>query len=317
MKRLLESFRIRKNGSLTAAWFVVIALPGLFILSNAQRSRAQTQNQNTTAAASTLEYEAVTIKPSKGPGPDAKIGMWPAPDGFTAWFVTPQQIISTAYGYGTQRFRVSGGPAWLPTERFDIEAKMDAATADALEKLNPDQRALARQKMLQALLADRFKITVHRETRELPVYTLNIAKNGTKLQAAKPGDAYANGIKDPDGSLGGPGAMSGGVFDGWITAQAVTIAGLAGELTHMLGRPVRDKTGLTGAYDFELRFTPDDRLQAPGDAAPSERPGLPSSDSNEPSLFDAIQEQLGLKLEAGNGPVEIIVIDHIERPSGN
>jgi uncharacterized protein (TIGR03435 family) len=243
--------------------------------------------------------------------------MWPAPDGFTAWFVTPQQMISTAYGYVTQRFRISGGPTWLGTERFDIEAKMDAATADALAKLNPGQRALAQQKMLQALLADRFQLTVHRETRELLVYNLIVAKSGAKLQAAKPGDTYANGIKYPDGSLGGPGALEGGVFDGWITAQGVTTANLAGELTQMLGHPVTDRTGLAGAYDFKLQFTPDDRLQAPGGAAPNERPGLPLSDSDEPSLFAAIQEQLGLKLEAGKGPVEIIVIDHVERPSGN
>jgi uncharacterized protein (TIGR03435 family) len=316
-EKLGGAFRTRRKRLLMAAGLIAIAVSGLVVLASAQQSRAQTQNQNTTAAGSNFEYEAVTIKPSKGPGPDAKIGMWPAPDGFTAWFVTPQQMISTAYGYGTQRFRISGGPAWLSTERFDIEAKMDAATADALAKLNPGQRVLAQQKMLQTLLADRFKLTVHREARELLIYDLVVAKSGAKLQAAKPGDTYADGIKNPDGSLGGPGDMSGGVFDGWITAQAVTIANLAGELTQMLGHPVTDKTGLMGAYDFKLRFTPDDRLQAPGGAAPIERPALPSSDSDEPSLFAAIQEQLGLKLEAGKGPVEIIVIDHVERPSGN
>jgi uncharacterized protein (TIGR03435 family) len=310
-------FEIRAMRLLNLFGLALLVMLALLALANPTQIAAQSQTENTDVTTTSFEYEAVTIKPSKGPGPDAKIGMWPAPDGFTAWFVTPQQMISTAYGYVTQRFRISGGPAWLATERFDIEAKMDAATADAVAKLNPGQRVLAQQKMLQAVLADRFKLTVHRETRELLVYNLIVAKNGAKLQAAKPGDTYANGIKHPDGSLGGPGAMSGGVFDGWITAQAVTIAGLAGELTHMLGRPVTDKTGLTGAYDFKLQFTPDDRLQAPGGAAPSERPGLPSSDSNEPSLFDAIQEQLGLKLEAGKGPVEIIVIDHIERPSGN
>jgi uncharacterized protein (TIGR03435 family) len=305
----------RKKRFLTATGFMVIAVPALFILPSAQQSHAQSQIQNTFVNPSAFEYEAVTIKPSKGPGPDAKIGVWSAPDGFTAWFVTPKQIISRAYG--VEGFHVSGGPNWLPFERYDIEAKMDSATADALEKLNPFQRELAQQKMLQALLADRFKLTIHRETRELPLYSLVVAKNGPKLQAAKAGDTYANGIKYPDGSLGGPGAISGGVFGGELTAQAVTMASLAGDLTQMLGHPVTDKTGLTGAYDFKLRFMPDDRLQPPSGAAPNERPGLTLSDSNEPSLFDAIQERLGLKLVAGKGPVEIIVIDHVEQPSGN
>lgn len=315
MQRPSKFFRTRRNRLLAAAGVVFIVLPPLFLLVSAVQGRAQSQDSNGLAPAGEYRYEVVTIKPSKGPGPDAKIGMWPEADGFTAWFVTPQQMISTAYG--VERFRVSGGPTWLPSERFDIEAKMDSATADALNKLNPDQRAIARQKMLQALLADRFKLNVHREMRELLVYALIVAKNGPKLQPAKSGDTYANGIKNPDGSLGGAGDIIGGVYDGSIIAQAVTIANFAGELTRMLGHPVTDKTGLTSEYDFKLRFTPDDRLIPPGGAAPSERPAMPASDSSEPSLFEALQEQLGLKLEAGKGPVEIVVIDHVERPSGN
>jgi uncharacterized protein (TIGR03435 family) len=315
MFKLGEFFGTRRKRSLSAIKMIAIAACNLVTFASAAQRGVQTQTQSVSPAAATYEYETVTIKPSKGPGPDAKIGMWRESDGFNAWYVTAQQMVSTAYG--VERNRVLGGPSWLPSERFDIEAKMDAATADALEKLDPDQRGLARQKMLQALLEDRFKLTIHRETRKLVVYTLLVAKNGAKLQTAKPGNTYANGIKNPDGSLGGPGAMSGGVFDGWLTAQAVTIKNLAGDLTSMLGHPVTDKTGLMGNYDFTLRFTPDDRLQPPGGAAPNERPAMPASDSSEPSLFDAIQEQLGLKLEAGKGPVEIVVIGHVERPSGN
>jgi uncharacterized protein (TIGR03435 family) len=315
MLMLGEQFVTRRKRLLNAIRILAIAALGLIILTSAAQCRARSQNPSPSATTATYEYDAVTIKPSKGPGPDAKIGMWGESDGFNAWYVTAQQMVSMAYG--VERFRILGGPTWLPSERFDIEAKMDAATSDALEKLNPNQRGLALQKMLQALLTDRFKLTIHRETRELLVYTLVVAKNGAKLQTAKLGNTYANGIKYPDGSLGGPGAMSGGVYDGWLTAQAVTTRNLAGELTSMLGHPVTDKTGLTGEYDFTLRFTPDDRLQPPGGAAPSERPAMPGSDSNEPSLFDAIQEQLGLKLDAGKGPVEIVVIDQVERPSGN
>jgi uncharacterized protein (TIGR03435 family) len=293
----------------------VSAVLSAFSLATATPNQAQSQPQNKAAPAPTYEYEAATIKPSKGPGPDHKIGMWAASDGFNAWFVTPQQMISTAYG--VQAFRVSGGPNWLPSERFDIEAKMDAATADALEKLSPDQRVLTQQQMLQALLADRFQLTVHRETKELTIYTLVIAKGGPKLQEAKAGDTYPNGGTYPDGTHAGAGSMKGSVLSGEVTAQAVPIAKLAQDLMQMLGHPVLDRTELTGVYDFKLQFTPDDRLQPPPGASPNSRIPLPSADSNAPSLFDALQEQLGLKLESGKGPVEVIVIDHIERPSGN
>jgi uncharacterized protein (TIGR03435 family) len=229
--------------------------------------------------------------------------MWAAPDGFSAWFITLQQIISVAYG--VERFQISGGPSWLPSERFDIEAKMDAATADALEKLSHVQRVLAQQQMLQALLANRFQLTVHRETKELTIYTLVIAKDGPKLKEAKPGDTP------------GAGSMRGSVLSGEVTAHAVPIARLAHDLTQMLGHPVLDKTELKGVYDFKLQFTPDDRLQPPSGLAPNQRLPVPPADSNAPSLFNALPEQLGLKLESGKGPVEVIVIDHVERPSGN
>jgi uncharacterized protein (TIGR03435 family) len=162
--------------------------------------------------------------------------MWAAPDGFSAWFITLQQIISVAYG--VERFQISGGASWLPSERFDVEAKMDAATADALEKLSHDQRVLAQQQMLQALLANRFQLTVHSETKELTIYTLVVAKGGPKLKEAKPGDTP------------GAGSMRGSVLNGEVTALAVPIARLARDLTQMLGHPVLDKTELRGVYDF-------------------------------------------------------------------
>jgi uncharacterized protein (TIGR03435 family) len=267
----------------------------------AESSRAQSQSQNTAAPLPRYEYEAATIKPSQGPGPYKKIGMWAAPDGFSAWFITPQQIISIAYG--VESLQLSGGPSWLPSERFDIEAKMDAATTEALAKLSQAQRVLAQQQMLQALLADRFQLTVHRETKEGTIYTLVIGKGGPKLQEAKPGDPGAGNTTSKS--------------SGDLTAQAVSIARLAKILMQMLGRPVLDKTELKGVYDFKLQFTPDDRLQPPNGAAANARLPVPPADSNAPSLFEALQEQLGLKLESGKGPVEVIVVDHVERPSAN
>jgi len=278
-------------------------------------SRARSQPQNAVSPSPRYEYEAATIKPSQGPGPYKKIGLWAAPDGFSAWFITPQQIISIAYG--VESFQFSGGPNWLPSERFDIQAKMDAATTEALAKLSQAQRVLAQQQMLQALLADRFQLTVHRETKEGTIYTLVVAKGGPKLQEAKPGDTYPNGVTYPDGTHAGAGSMSGSQVTGDLTAQAVPIARLVQSLIQMLGHPVSDKTELKGVYDFKLQFTPDDRLQPPNGAAPNARLLVPPADSNAPSLFDALQEQLGLKLESGKGPVETLVVDQIEQPTEN
>jgi uncharacterized protein (TIGR03435 family) len=290
------------------AGLLVAAVPIAFSLATATPSRAQSQPQNSTVPSPPYEYEVTTIKLSKGPGPGGRIGMWASPDGFSAWFITLQQVISIAYG--VERFQISGGPSWLPSERFDIEAKMDAATADALKKLSQDQRVLAQQQMLQALLADRFQLKVHRETNQLTIYTLVIAKGGPKLQEA-------NATPSPDGTHPGAGSMRGSVLSGEVTAQAVPIARLGHDLSQMLGHPVLDKTELKGVYNFKLQFAPDDRLQPPSGLAPSERLPVSPADSNAPSLFDAVQEQLGLKLESGKGPVEVIVIEHVERPSGN
>ena len=135
---------------------------------------------------------------------------------------------------------------------------------------------------------------------------LVIAKGGPKLREAK-----------PDGTHPGAGSMQGSVLGGEVIAQAVPVPRLAHELTLMLGHPVSDKTELKGVYDFKLQFTPDNRLQPPNGLAPNERLPVRPADSNVPSLFDALQEQLGLKLESGKGPVEVIVIDHVERPSPN
>jgi uncharacterized protein (TIGR03435 family) len=194
---------------------------------------------------------------------------------------------------------------------------MDAATTEALAKLSQAQRVLAQQQMLQALLADRFQLTVHRETKEGTIYTLVVAKGGPKLQEAKPGDTYPNGVTYPDGTHAGAGSMSGSQVTGDLTAQAVPIARLVQSLIQMLGHPVSDKTELKGVYDFKLQFTPDDRLQPPNGAAPNARLLVPPADSNAPSLFDALQEQLGLKLESGKGPVETLVVDQIEQPTEN
>jgi len=296
---------------LSSAGLAALAVPIVFGLANPMQSRAQSQAQD--AATTAPVYEVASIKPDKS-GHDM-VRMSNTPEGFTATNVSVQMLIRLAYG--VEDNQISGSNA-LGSETYDVEAKMEKSVADGLQKLDPDQRKLDRQRMLQALLADRFKLAIHRETKELPVYALVIAKNGPKLKEAKAGDTYPNGIKGPGGRGGGRGMMIMG--RGEFTGQGLRMEDLARQLSQQLGRTVVDKTGLTAIYDFTLKWTPDES-QAPMsggmDGGQRGSDNTVGSDSTSPSIFTAIQEQLGLKLESQKGPVEVIVIDHVEKPSEN
>jgi len=203
------------------------------------------------------------------------------------------------------------------SDRYDIEAKMDGATADEVRKLSGEQNQSTREHMLQALLVDRFKLTLHRETRELPLYSLVVAKNGSKLQESKPGEPDKRGFKTPDGHPMAQGhffRMGMGQLDG----HSIGTGDIARVLAQQLGRKVVDNTGLTANYDFTLKWTPEEG-QGPAFREPEAGPGAGSTPAPEtgPSIFTALQEQLGLKLESQKGPVEILVIDHVEKPSEN
>jgi uncharacterized protein (TIGR03435 family) len=171
--------------------------------------------------------------------------------------------------------------------------------------------------MLQALLADQFKLKVSHQREEHPVYALAVAKNGSKLREAKPGDTYPNGIKDEAGHAVG---RTWWMERGHLIGQGVSMESLVGLLSQYLARTVLNQTGLTGDYDFTLRWTPDQGEGAILKGPEGGKPGTdnaPPPESSGPSIFTAIQEQLGLKLESTTGPVEIVVIDHVERPSEN
>jgi len=282
---------------LSVAGLVVVAAPIGFGLLHATQTQAQSQGQNPTAVAPA--FEVASIKPNKSD--HGVFRMMFAPDGFSATSVTLQMLIRTAYD--VQEEQIPGAPSWFGSEYYDIEAKMDRSVTDELSKLSEDQRNIERRRMLRALLSNRFQLTLHRETKELGVYSLVIAGNGSKLQEAKPGDTYPNGFKGPDGGSGARmfrmGTYVGGA--GELAGQGLPIASqvrpsLVGLLTQQLGRPVLDKTGLVGDYDFTLKWRPN---------------------GDEGSIFAAIQDQLGLKLESQEGPVEVLVIDHVERPSEN
>lgn len=261
------------------------------------------------------KYEVVSVKPSN-PANSGKPGTGTliSPDGYTAKNTSILALLHYAFGI-TNNEQLAGWPNWISSEQYDLDARMDASVADALQKLSKDERTPARQHMLQALLMDRFKLAFHRETRELSVYSLVIAKNGSKIKEAKPGDTYPNGFKDDAGH-----AFIGGVTMS-ATAEGVTMTGQATQIDYfvrMLSQEVKriviNKTGLTGNFDFTIQFMPEQRAiqTTPGGASP-----LPASDPGGVSIFTALQEQLGLKLESGKAPIEVIVIDHVERPSGN
>ncbi len=176
--------------------------------------------------------------------------------------------------YNLQPFQLSGGPPWLRSRRFDVSAKAPAGAAKSQTWV-----------MLQTLLADRFQLAVHKETHELPIYELVIAKGGLKIQPAHRAPNPAEDFIQ--------------TFAGRMKARMVQMSGLALVLSSNLGRQVVDRTGLDSRYDFELNFAVND------------------SDTDHASIFTALQEQLGVRLEASKGPVTVLVIDHAELPTAN
>jgi len=234
-----------------------------------------------------LTYEIATVKPSNRPG-KFPWNEQPSPDGYVWTNVSLQYLAREAYGVQDAKLW-SGGPAWLDTQRFDVVAKFDASVTP---HTTIDQRKVA----LQALLADRFKLKVHHEAKELPVFNLVVAKGGAKVQASKP---------DTNSEFVVQGVCSAGNRGGIAERQGCTMADLADLLRYSTGRTVIDKTGLSGPYDYELNWTPED-------ATPAQ-----ALQFSGPSIFTAVQEQLGLKLEPSTAPLDILVIDSAEMPTPN
>jgi len=287
------------------AGLMAVGVPSGFGQAGAASSGAA--SPGATADVKLPAFDVVSVKPNKSTSGMIRIMF--KPDGYAASNVSLKMLIQGAYGI--REDLISGAPNWADSARYDIDAKVAGSDVDALKNLTPEQR----RSILQPLLADRFKLKAHTETKQLPVYELVLAKGGSKLKEAAPGDTYANGIKGPDG-VGRGGMMRMG--RGQLTAQGVPMTSLANNLAQQLHRTVIDKTGLTGKYDLELNWTPDqgsdpmfkgpDGSQPHSDAAP---------DASGPSIFTALQEQLGLRLQSAKGPVETLVIDHVEMPSEN
>jgi bla regulator protein blaR1 len=256
------------------------------------------------AANARVAIEVASIKPSN----PSSCKEYPIVDGHNDRYdmqcVKAKFLIQVAYG--VRDFQISGGPGWLDSAQYDIAVKTALPDAnrtpakDVTELTDAERRtAGARLRlMLQSLLAERFQLKVHRETKELPVLLLKIAKGGPKLTEK---------FSDISGGLR-PGR-------GFLAGTATEIPFLAQTLSQMVGRPILDQTGLNGKYDFELKWTPDQ--SSPNGALGGALPPSPSTDPDRPDIFAALEEQLGLKLDSGKGPVQIVVLDRVERPSAN
>lgn len=250
-------------------------------------------------AAVPLTFEAASVKPNKSGAPVGP-GYNMMGSNLTATNVPLLTLIRQAYQ--VQGFQVTGGPGWLTAERFDIVAKAGAAASS--------RGALTA--MMQALLADRFKLVVHHETRDLPVYALVKARNDGRPgpQFHQPAvDCYAvlrsNGRNPPPagffcgGMRPGPGQLSG---------RMASMKQLAEFLSPQVGRIVIDKTGIADPFDMDLTW-------APGLVAPDASLSAAVSPSDGASIYTALQEQLGLRLDSATGPVDVLVVDHVDRPT--
>jgi uncharacterized protein (TIGR03435 family) len=218
-----------------------------------------------------------------------------------------QLLIQRAYD--VESFQIAGAPGWIKSDHYDIIAKAD-------DNLTSEQVA---GPVLQTLLEDRFKLKIHRETKELPVYALTVAKNGLKLQKSSCTPFDVNNPPPPPRPGEKLPYICGSVREGgsglnWtLEALGMSMTELARNLSLRLDRTVVDKTGSKETFDVHLNYAREFAAGGPGKSSDP----TAAVDSSRPSIFTAMQEQLGLRLESAKGPVEVLVIDHVEKPSAN
>jgi uncharacterized protein (TIGR03435 family) len=211
---------------------------------------------------------------------------------------------------------VVGLPDWARTQIFNVDAKMSPEQVAAFAKLDKQQQEAAREAMLQALLEDRFQLKIHREPKQVSDYELVVAKGGPKLKEG--GNPDPNGPKDKDGKpLAGSFLMM--RKSGQVEAQGLGMESLAnflGQGALGIGRMVKDQTGLAGKYTFTLNWSQDPGMGGGTMDGVLKAPAA-NADENLPSIFTALQEQLGLKLQPGTGTINTVVVEHVERPSAD
>jgi len=269
-------------------------------------------------------FDVASIKLNPQCDPGGRSGGTSTPGRIAMECADLRDLILTAYGIygngpdpasGSFRMQVVGGPAWMDSTRYDIVAK-PAGDPPRSQMYGP---------MLQSLLEDRFKLAVHRETREGPVYLLTLAKNGPKLHATKEGACVIADINHPPETANaltpvcGKPKISKGDANVTVDIPGATIANLCAQLSMVMDREVIDRTGIAGRFDIHLEVTPADLQPKYVAGRTVDQQGQPTGDDQDagPSISTALQQQLGLKLEKGRGPVQVIVVDHIERPADN
>lgn len=293
--RMLYKLNFARKLLLSAAACLAIAIPVMFGLMNPAPSHAQSDD-----AANATTFATVSIKSSPVENGNVQTRMmFSLRDGsFVADGVTLQRLIETAYH--VQESQISGPHDLLSKTNYDIQAKLDPSVAAAMQQQKTDGKNFDDQALLKSLLANQFKLVTHYEAQSQPAYDLVVDESGAKLQAASSDGNHMFRL--------GPGSLA---------ADGAPVEFLAQHLSVRLGRTVVDKTGLKGAYSFNLQWTPDaselERLKQAGDLLPAP----PASEANGPSLMDAVQQQLGLKLVPHTEPVQVLVIDHVQEPAEN
>ncbi|HEV2576556.1 MAG TPA: TIGR03435 family protein [Acidobacteriaceae bacterium] len=255
------------------------------------------QPSQTTAAAPLPIFDVVSIRENKSGSGIMMVR--PTDTGFSATNTTLSTLVANAFDIRSDL--ISGLPSWADSARFDVNAKVTDPNINVMKDLTGDQR----RAMLQAVLVDRFHIRTHIQTKTLPVYDLIVAKNGPKLKQSAPATPQ-NADETPSNRKRGSITVNNlaGNNSG-MTAVAMPVSMLAANLAYQVERTVIDKTGLTGIYDVSLKWHSSNDLTDDG------------SHTQFPDLFTALQEQLGLKLESSKGPVQTLVIDHVEMPTAN
>ncbi len=247
----------------------------------------------------TLSFDVASIRPTDGvqnSGIRVGISSPPHTSKLSATNFTARSLIQIAYGFATP---ISTGPDWMSDIYYNVEAKSDPSVDAKLAKLTDDQATAEKRHMLQTLLADRFHLKVHLETRESSVYAMTIAKGGSKLQQVKTADDPTQPTPSSAGvDVQAHGGAQGLEFD----VHSASMKAVVGMLSSQVEAPVVDRTGLSGYYDFTLQFG---------------RPWSSSNPDSWPDIFTAVQEQLGLKLDRTKADVPNIIIDHIEKPTEN
>ncbi|MDP9050464.1 MAG: TIGR03435 family protein [Acidobacteriota bacterium] len=262
--------------------------------------------QSPAPAQSAVAFDVASIKLNKALSGHLTISSPPDGDGITITKMSLQTMLMYAYSLQSKDY-LQGAPDWAKSDQYDLQAKVADSDVAAYHNLNDAQRKL----MLQALLTESFKMQIHSETKEIESYALVVGKGGPRIKEVKPGDANPDAPKKPDGTpVLGPVLFS--ASPDQIIGQEVPLSMLARAITAPAGRPVVDKTALTGIYDFTLKWAAERRS-----AAPSAEGTADASDTSGPSIFTAVEEQLGLKLEPQKETVPILRIDHAERPSPN